>query len=272
MRGRHLLWFFTLGCAVACSGDRPKAAAPQQVATSQAPVVTLAATPAATAGDSVKPRVLPDSLKGIPQFAAGMYDLVAVRDEPLLDDSAAVRNSIERMPLWASLDSARGWRDSVRAINRIVDEAGDNAHDLSETDSVAAREASRRVIELVSCTAWQAGARLRLEPDGGFAVERRYRKYCRGKVPAYTHWTDSLTSVLSPCEDPWEAPAAGMVRHLTCRYGRYWDGVYNYRHVGDTLRLSSDCDGSDTYVLRNPQRPIHTVARSGAVLRRTDEC
>jgi hypothetical protein len=110
-----------------------------------------------------------------------------------------------------------------------------------------------------------------LESDGRFVEDNEMRTYCRGKVPPYTRRTERSEGrrALETCKR-WEAPVPGMVPHLTCRSGRWWDGLIGYEYVGDTLTLHADCDGRDTYVLRVPQQ-VRTLARSSDVSK-VDDC
>jgi hypothetical protein len=272
--GRRVL-VLAVGCSAACSGSRSEQSPPQAATEHQPPPAVVAAVQDTTPGDPISPGAIHAYAAGIPKFAAGKYELVLVRDEPVFDDSLAVRDRVEQAFAWRALDSARYWPDSVRLIDAYFNAmAGtpDIMYDWRKaTTTKDSEEVARSILEDVRCTEWRSGGTLTLESDGRFAEEDEMRTYCHGKVPAYTRRMQRSKEPrrLETCKS-WEAPVAGMVPHLTCRSGRWWDGLIGYKYVGDTLTLNGDCDGRDTYVLRVPEQ-VRTLARSSDVSK-VDDC
>ncbi|MBA3891284.1 MAG: hypothetical protein H0X64_12220 [Gemmatimonadaceae bacterium] len=114
------------------------------------------------------------------------------------------------------------------------------------------------------CEEWRSGSTLVLDADGRFNVQDEMRSYCRGRVPAFQRKTWSRPGTLEECA-AWGPPVRGAVPHLSCESGRWWNSHYGFRYVGDTLELGSDCDGSETYVMRAPHGTMRTAIRSSDV-------
>ncbi len=209
-----------------------------------------------------------------PRFIAGTYELVLVRGEPLFDDSGAVRSRVDGSLPWDVVDAARDWRDSAKVLFEIYErspETSDEEEDLRKAQSATdSANLIRGLFEDSCCAEWQSAATLELDAAGQFVTVHEMRSYCRGKSPAFTRRSVRGTpSALESC-GTWEAPAPGMALHLACRDGRWWNGSMPFRYVGDTLSLATDCDGTDTYVLRS--REIPPVAVGSSDIARLDEC
>jgi hypothetical protein len=264
-----------LGCTAACSGMRSDQSPPQEPAEHPQPPAVVASAPDTMPGDPISPGALHAYATGVPKFAAGTYELVLVRDEPVFDDSLAVRDRVEQSLAWAPFDSARDWPDSVRLLDeyfKSLDRRSDAAYEWGQaTNAKDSAEVGRQIFENLRCTEWRSAGTLTLEADGRFVEEDEMRTYCRGKVPAYTRRMARSREPrrLETCES-WKAPVPGLVPHLTCLSGRWWDGQIGYEYVGDTLTLHGDCDGRDTYVLRVPKQ-VRTLARSSDVSK-VDDC
>lgn len=276
MRKRDVMTVLALGCGAACAGERPAQNASVEGADTP-PAAAVAAAATATSPDTGAATSVARWVEGaIPRFAAGEYELVLDRDQPLFDDSLAVRAHVEGLLPWTAVDSARSWRDSARVFEAYLKGSDNTLGEAFESGEARTAADSAKVIwrlfDELRCTEWRAGGTLTLAADGHFTQRDELRSYCRGKEPAYTRRMErESASDLETCE-AWEAPEPGIVPHLTCRSGRWWHGRIRYRYVGDTLRLNSDCDGSETYVLRRPDRPAgYAVARSSDISR-LDEC
>jgi hypothetical protein len=262
-----------VGYNAACSGGRSEQRPAQESAHHPRPSTVVASGLNTTPGDPAAPAVLQAGAADVPKFVAGTYDLVLDRDQPLFDDSLAARDYVERRLAWGPIDSARDWRDSVRLLAEtfkgregLPPGLWELLHAATAKDSA---EVAQRVFGDMGCTQWRSGGSLTLESDGRIADEDEWRTYCRGKVPAYTRRTARSTEphALGTCKS-WEAPAPATVPHLTCQSGGS-ERETEYRYVGDTLTLYSDCGTKDTYVLRRPERL--GVARSSDVSR-LEEC
>ena len=272
-RARATMLALALGYSAACSGERSAQTPPQDTARAQQTSADVDTAGDPTPADSMS---LAAVQSGAPRFAAGRYELVLDRDQPLFDDSLAVRDHVERLLDWSAVDSARDWRDSARLLDAYYRRQAGTPDDAVAPVSARKTTDSADVagwFEKLRCVEWRSGGTLTLHADGEFVQEEEMRTYCHGKTPAFTRRTvrQSERTALETCKI-WEAPEPGIVPHLTCRSGRWDYGNIGYRYVGDTLRLNSDCDGSDTWVLRAPDRQTgYAVARSSDVSR-LDEC
>ena len=246
-------------CSAACAdgGSRQRPAADTVAVASAAPV------------RDTGPSVMQSG--EYPRFVAGTYELVLDRDEPLFDDSLAVRDLVDkRLPTDAT--SARDWRDSIRVLGSGFKAAMRNEFslpDLATADDSARvmREdfASRR------CEEWRSGGRVILAADGRITTQDDYREYCGGKLASFTRRVSTNVDTLGICD--WKAPVPGTVPHLTCRWGRRGTGGdYHFQFAGDTLTLSSDCDGRDTYVLRKPDPAAQYAVKRSSDVARLEEC
>lgn len=210
-----------------------------------------------------------------PRFAAGVYQLILVRDEPFFNDSLAARKAVDGGAPWASIDVAASWRDSARVVDQYLRSQAwysgpPEALSEARTHSDSAT-AIRALLREWSCTEWRSAATLRLDSYGTFVVDEKFTSYCRGAIPAYSSRTvTGEPATLETCT-AWDPPVVSQVAHLTCREGRWWNGMYGYRSIGDTLELGADCDGRETYLLRDPHGPELNVAWSSDVAK-LDEC
>jgi hypothetical protein len=201
-----------------------------------------------------------------------VYELVTINGVALLDDSTGAHDQVEARFPWKALDSARVWEDSLRVLRQSLAESSDYAYELRYPRTGDVNEAGRRILKWMSCVEWQVGVVVTLESNGQFTNTQSNREYCRGATPAYTRSTHSTTATLGPCERGWQAPIAGMVRHLTCTQGALEGYAYSYSQAGDTLWFKIDCDGTEKYVLRQPQAALGAVASARAYMRTMDDC
>ena len=262
MRGRPaIVMMLALACGAACAdGSRKRDSAAHQstVGTAPAPV-----------GDTA-PSVSQSGEGGFPRFVPGTYELVLDRDEPLFDDSLAVRDSVDRrLPPEGS--SARDWRDSSRVLGSSFESSiGNEFGEPSAATTADSAKMMRKLYEWLRCEEWRVGGRVILEATGRFTTQTDYRKYCGGTRPAFTRKvTVADPDTLRGCD--WGPPMPGTVLHLSCQSGK-WHPNYGYQYKGDTLTLSSDCDGRDTYVLRLPDPSAHYAVKHSSDIARLEEC
>jgi hypothetical protein len=262
MRGRPaMMMMLAMACGAACADGSP--------ATDSAAHQSAAGTAPAPVGDTA-PSVSQSGEGGFPRFVPGTYELVLDRDEPLFDDSLAVRDIVERrLPPEGS--SARDWRDSSRVLGPSFERSMRNEFgEPSAATTADSAKMMRKLYEWLRCEEWRVGGRVILEANGRFTTQTDYREYCGGKLPAFTRKQEvAEPDPLGACD--WGAPMPGSVPHLSCQSGK-WFANYGYRYRGDTLMLSSDCDGRDTYVLRLPDPSAQYAVSRSTDVARLEEC
>jgi hypothetical protein len=184
-----------------------------------------------------------------------------------------VRDLVDRR--LAGAGSALDWRDSLRFLASSYGEAVERM--IADQSTAATSADSARVLrekfKWLRCEEWQAGGRVILEADGRFTTQVDYREYCGGKLPTFTRRlaVSADPDTLGACD--WGAPMPGTVSHLSCREGqRNHSRNYFYYYAGDTLTLTGDCDGRETYVLRLPDPSRQYAVRRSSDISRLEEC
>jgi hypothetical protein len=200
-----------------------------------------------------------DSTPPAPSFAAGTYELVLLRGSPMLDDSAHAQRMIDSLPYWRGLDRARSHRDSVRALQKLIQSTGYGRDEYlgSLKEAANTKDSSKVVWEYfrdISCVSWIVSGSLELDVNGHYVDTKMSKRYCRGDRPRFTRHADVERDSLRACEEP-APPIPSTVTHMTCNLGRYGKDQLSYHFFGDTLQLGQFCDARNTYVLRLPATP-----------------
>jgi hypothetical protein len=274
-----MMTLLAMVCVAACADGRSGQSPATDTAAAQRPHESAVTQPAPVGDTTLS--VSQSGNGSYPRFVPGTYELVLDRDQPLFDDSLAVRDLVDRRQP-PDAGSARDWRDSIRVLGASFEVAMRNESATWDSMRISGAGATPTAHDSASvmreqfggkpCEEWRAGGRVILEAEGRITVQHDYRKYCAGKLPAFTRELvvedpDSLNT----CD--WKPPVPGAVLHLTCRWGRRGTSRnYHYEFAGDTLMLSSDCDGRDTYVLRLPDASGQYAVKRSSDVSRLEEC